>query len=52
MGINDLLTTHPEIAAQAYGWDPSKLLLNIIRSTLEMFQRPRMGCNYYVLKDW
>jgi len=23
LGINDLLTTHPEIAAQAYGWDPS-----------------------------
>jgi hypothetical protein len=26
MGINDLLTTNPEIAAQAYGWDPSKVL--------------------------
>ena len=26
MGINDLLTTDPEIAAQAYGWDPSKIL--------------------------
>ena len=23
MGINDLLTTNPEIAAQAFGWDPS-----------------------------
>jgi len=26
MGINDLVTTHPEIAAQAFGWDPSKTL--------------------------
>ena len=26
MGINDLLTTNPEIAAQAFGWDPSKTL--------------------------
>ncbi len=26
MGINDLLTTNPEIAAQAFGWDPSKIL--------------------------
>jgi uncharacterized Zn-finger protein len=24
-GFNDLKTTHPEIANQAYGWDPSKL---------------------------
>ena len=26
MGVNDLLTTNPEIAAQAFGWDPSKIL--------------------------
>ncbi len=26
MGINDLLTTNPEIAKQAFGWDPSKIL--------------------------
>ncbi len=25
-GINDLLTTNPEIAAQAFGWDPSKVI--------------------------
>ncbi len=24
-GFNDLATTHPEIAAQAYGWDPSTI---------------------------
>lgn len=24
-GINDLVTTHPELADQAYGWDPSKV---------------------------
>ena len=23
-GINDLVTTHPEIAAEAHGWDPTK----------------------------
>ena len=21
-GVNDLATTHPEIAKEAYGWDP------------------------------
>jgi hypothetical protein len=26
MGINDLATTNPEMAKQAYGWDPSKVL--------------------------
>jgi hypothetical protein len=26
MGINDLLTTNPDIAAQAFGWDPSTTL--------------------------
>ena len=26
LGINDLATTNPEIAQQAYGWDPSKVL--------------------------
>ena len=25
-GFNDLATLHPELAAQAYGWDPSKTL--------------------------
>ena len=25
-GFNDLATTHPEIASEAYGWDPSKVL--------------------------
>ena len=25
-GFNDLETTHPEIASQAYGWDPSKVM--------------------------
>lgn len=25
VGFNDLLTTHPEIAKQAYGWDPRKV---------------------------
>jgi hypothetical protein len=25
-GFNDLVTTHPEIASQAYGWDPSKVM--------------------------
>jgi DNA-directed RNA polymerase subunit RPC12/RpoP len=27
-GINDLQTTHPELAAQAYGWDPTRVLKN------------------------
>ena len=26
MGINDLATTNPKIAKQAYGWDPKKIL--------------------------
>jgi hypothetical protein len=25
-GFNDLQTTHPELAAQAFGWDPSKVI--------------------------
>ena len=25
VGINDLATLHPEIAAEADGWDPSKV---------------------------
>jgi len=25
-GVNDLATTHPEIAAEAHGWDPSKVI--------------------------
>ena len=24
-GVNDLLTTFPEIAAQAHGWDPTRV---------------------------
>jgi hypothetical protein len=24
-GVNDLATTHPELAAQAHGWDPTTL---------------------------
>ena len=24
-GKNDLVTTNPELAKQAYGWDPSKI---------------------------
>ena len=27
-GFNDLATLHPEIAAQAFGWDPTKVALN------------------------
>ena len=26
VGVNDLQTTHPEIAAQAHNWDPSKIV--------------------------
>jgi hypothetical protein len=25
-GVNDLATTHPKIAAEAYGWDPTKVI--------------------------
>ena len=25
-GINDLATLHPEVAAEADGWDPSKIV--------------------------
>ena len=26
VGFNDLATTHPELAKEAYGWDPSKIV--------------------------
>ena len=26
VGFNDLATTHPDIAAEAYGWDPTKIV--------------------------
>jgi hypothetical protein len=31
-GINDLATTHPEIAAQAFGWDPTTVSYGTTRS--------------------
>ena len=28
-GFNDLATTHPEVASEAYGWDPSKVFAGL-----------------------
>jgi hypothetical protein len=33
-GYNDLMTTHPDIASRAYGWDPSK----VFAGTLKKYQ--------------
>ena len=29
IGINDLVTLHPEVAAEADGWDPTKFLSGV-----------------------
>ena len=34
VGINDLATLHPEVAAEAEGWDPSKVFAGTNKRTL------------------
>jgi len=44
VGINDLQTTHPEVASTAYGWDPSSVMAG--SSTKRMHWRCVLGHVY------
>ena len=50
IGFNDLATTHPEIATQAYGWDPTTLSINSNKKStinkLSCFQYKLINCFY------
>jgi hypothetical protein len=53
-GFNDLATTHPRIARQAYGWDPKKVSAGScqekhFRCKLGHIQKPQRVCNRVLL---